>query len=199
MKRAVSSILLIVLLSGCGDDGGGGGDSGSSSSDAVTEIAREGVSSDANLLIGTWLSPCSESEIYKYTIDKNTLKSHRQIYSDKECTNQISFRDTVNSYTANSDGEIDFTLISRDVTIIDKTILDLIKKEFPQVKWELNKATDILGLEAGYYSKKGDKGYDIFKIEDGRLYFGVFYEDYTGSTPELRPTDYDGAGLKRVE
>ena len=185
--KALIVFLFAVGLSGCLDDDD-----------------NNDVSSDS--LDGTWIQPCSIDKSGNYgdsqvVINGTEWLAEFTTYNDAECLEPLF---ALRAETISISGD-ELTLSSGTlVTAVDHTITGVFmtpksnlaatpfnNNQFCGITtWSLDKEEDI-GSCADFPFVAHETGYDIYKIENNRLYQGDTDTSGSGDTPEERPTSLD--------
>jgi len=158
-------------------------------------------------LSGTWIQPCNTSE-YNDASDSQLVingaewLSQTTIYHDSECLEpfftvrmeQISIAGeevTLSSGTLATEVERTTT----GVFMTPETSLDATSFNSGQfcgiATWAVDKEEDITSCTGFFSFTIGEARYDIYKVENNRLYHGKHDAPDRGDTPETRPTSLD--------
>ncbi len=184
MKKLIY-IFCIIFMGACGQDDSKG------SSDAATVIA--------NPLLGTmWKSNCRDKSTYILSYTKDESIAQLLIYDDDACTVLNDIEIATRTYQISLSNHIDVTF--KSITWEVKTQAEVNAMNSTQAfgqDWQINKVVDITGKEVSpgageNVTRAGEILYQIFKIEDGKLYFGATdLPQFDGSELDKRPVAYD--------
>ncbi len=162
-----------------------------------------GISDD---LAGAWVSACTDSVIYRATFTESTFVATATPYSNTSCTAVTSFRQTYTySYSGGDDVDqpegaktLDYTVSKVEITPLTTTEANgrnsVTACGFSD--WAVNVPKDITS-GCGGPSSAGETTYDIYKIDNGRLFTGDLTGSNDGTTASKRPTGLQSISLSK--
>ena len=139
-------------------------------------------------LEGIWQDTCQQvvqdgdlkNQIATFIFSGDTAKIERVDYQDKNCSTKFSSLVLTSTFTISGKSNsipgaknLDYTVISVEAIFHNKAGVNLVNKMnfCGYSDWQVNVTKDITGAPG--INSKGDKLYDIYKIEDGnKLYIG---------------------------
>lgn len=180
------------LLSSCGSD-----DSGEKNKERTSQPVA--VPSE---LEGSWLAQCELDDAE----EPNSFESSRLAVSFSGDKVSVSFRSYEDEncndlyFTTKMQGEFFLSGINAIDINLQEIFLSLHTEEGVESwnfvnpceeEWVLNKEMHITEESCSELYSDPPTSYDIWKIENGQLFFGKFTEDFNGSSPDKRMQTYD--------
>lgn len=162
-----------------------------------------GISDD---LVGSWASACTDSVIYRATFTESTFVATATPYSSTSCATVDSFRQTY-TYTYSGGDDVDqpdggktfdYTVSKVEITPLTTTEANgrnsVTACGFSD--WAVNVAKDITS-GCGGPGSAGETTYDIYKVDNGRLFTGDLSGSYDGTSAAKRPRGFQSISLSK--
>lgn len=178
-------------------------------------------------IVGTWVGQCVSVQdpgdgsyiSDRVTVEFSELKSVKlslQTFAGKDCQDKDKWHTKIltSTYNADADSDLGNGIKNLDTEIIKLSVIPHTDNEASNLNdevtcgvktWKKDVEMDVTNLscdEEDSPLKKGDKGYDIYKISGDTIQFGinsleVDNESNVGRTPQTRPSELSPAVYNR--
>ncbi len=158
------------------------------------------------LLQGVWRQDCLHQALRTEHFKNAVATLTESYYGNKACTQPVLDFESHGDFAA-KDGKIDFAFQQISITIHDLGYLnDYNDRQVCGVStWHLGKPENVTGKFCEIFGPgfgiqvppADQKRFGIYKIEGDRLYFGQMSAEQDSSTPDKRPTEFDGRFYRR--
>lgn len=159
------------------------------------------LAAGSNDLTGQWSSGCDRGLRKEQVIDQQqqSVTTTEYFYQDKTCTQEsFRFKTTGTLYfDAAEPYWIDFSYTQVELTVfVPQVVADFNTRAVCGFQdWQAAAPKRITGLRCALFNVNkptqipvlGDLKFGIYKIEDGRLYYGQLTQEKNGSSKERRP------------
>lgn len=158
------------------------------------------------LLEGVWRQDCLNQALRTEHFQGSQVSLMERYYSDKSCTQPVLDFESSGSFHAEA-GKIDFAF--QQITITPQnssTVGDYNHRQVCGIStWTLGKPENVTGRFCEIFGDgmglqippSGQMRFGIYKIEKDLLYFGRMTPDQDSSSPDKRPTEFDGRFYRR--
>ncbi|MFN8790141.1 MAG: hypothetical protein ACK5Y2_01645 [Bdellovibrionales bacterium] len=151
-------------------------------------------------LEGLWERPCDRGTRQFQSFSGPHSHSQDILYRDPSCSIPVLRFENLGRYETRP-GEIDFTFSRVLVTVESSEMLHdfRVRRVCGASDWTLGLKKDVTGLRCAFFQRDrliqvpraGEGRYGIWKIEGAQLYFGRLDRATPGTSPALRPREWD--------
>jgi hypothetical protein len=154
-------------------------------------------------LEGTWTRPCENGKITYEIIQRNQAAFREDFFSDKSCQSYLLRFESQGDFILPKENPlaIDFRFDQVTLTLFTSELVeDFTRRQVCGLSsWSLSAPMPVTGLKCALFPGvkpmpvpvKDERRYGIYKIDDGRLYFGQNDLFYHGKTEDRRPINWD--------
>jgi len=149
---------------------------------------------------GPWVRPCDRGTQQLQSFRGPYSHSQDILYQDVACSRILLRFENLGRYETRP-GEIDFIFDRVLVTVESSEMLHdfQVRRVCGASDWTLGRKKDVTGLRCAFFQRDrliqvpraGEGRYGIWKIEGDRLFFGRLDRTTPGTSPALRPQEWD--------
>lgn len=156
----------------------------------------------ASDLSGSWTTGCHQGLSKEQALDEAHSITTENFYRDQNCKlESFQFKTTGTlQFPSENSSWINFSYEMVQLTVYDQQVVaDLNARKVCGIgDWRSEEPQIITGLQCALFNvnketqiaKVADQKFGIYKLQEGRLYFGQLSRDKDGSAPSKRPTTW---------